>query len=73
MKTDEIIGMVNHLSQILMVYKEITSLPNCNDCARGDCDIAPKAGSMVRFNCYKHIKADRELDIIVGDKEFYFT
>lgn len=62
MKTSEIIGAVNHLQQILMSYKEIISLPNCNDCARGNCDIAPKPGSTVRFNCHKHIKADRDPD-----------
>ena len=71
MKTSEVIGIVNHLQQILMVYKEITSLPNCNDCVRGDCDIKPKAGSMVRFNCHKHIKLDKEPDYVMGDKEFY--
>ena len=61
MTTDEIIGSVNHLSQILMAYKELIELPDCNTCAiKKDCVHAPRAGQMVRINCFMYKRRRNE-------------
>lgn len=62
MKTSEIISTVAHLSDILQAYKDVMALPDCNTCAtKNTCRYSPPAGSMVRINCFAHIKRESEM------------
>lgn len=39
----------------LQYKEEITKLPDCNTCGRGDCDKRPGLGEYVRINCFDWI------------------
>ena len=49
------------LASWLKVLKEIWDSGSCNDCKfRGHCDIEPKVGQLVRFNCYHFSREDEQ-------------
>ena len=39
------------IDSLLTFVDNIFALPNCQDCARKDCECKPKLGETIRFNC----------------------
>lgn len=39
------------IATVLRAYDKITSLPDCNDCAKKDCEYMPMWGEPTRYNC----------------------
>ena len=53
MKNEEIRQACYRIIDALWVMENIEKLPNCNNCkAKNECAYAPKAGEMVRVNCW---------------------
>lgn len=51
---------VRGIADWLKLLKEITESGDCNNCLwKGKCDIEPKAGQMVRYNCYAYAKTEK--------------
>lgn len=67
MRHDDLIGALRQAIEVIEVYDEIMSLPDCNTCAanlKNRCEIAPRAGQMVRINCYYY---EKEGDLVNED------
>ena len=60
-KLDDLIAQKAYELDCLMAYRNITESGDCNVCKfKGICDIQPKVGQLVRYNCYHFSKADKE-------------
>ena len=60
-RIDEAIAQQAYILDVLMAYREISKLPTCNEClAKNDCTEVPKAGQMVRYNCYGFVGKEGE-------------
>ena len=55
-RIDDVIATQAYILDVLIAYREISKLPDCNDCAvKNNCIHAPKAGQMVRHNCFAFV------------------
>lgn len=53
-KLEELIAQKAYELDCLRTFKNIVDSGDCNDCAlKRECEIVPKAGQLVRYNCYK--------------------
>ena len=51
-RLDDAISNVAYILDTLMVYRNIVDSGDCNRCGRKkNCEYAPKAGQLVRYNC----------------------
>lgn len=57
MDNEELRKVLYRLVDALWVLENIEKLPNCNNCAaKDDCPYCPKAGQMVRTNCFAWVE-----------------
>lgn len=69
-RLNDAISNVAYILDTLMAYRNIENTGNCNNCTkRIECEYAPKAGQMVRYNCpfYSRCSEMNPSD----DKKFY--
>ena len=60
-RLDDIISNVAYILDILMAYRNIVDSGDCNRCGKKkNCEYAPKAGQLVRYNCpfYKRVEEE---------------
>ena len=51
-RLDDIISNVAYILDTLMAYRNIVDSGDCNRCGKKkNCEYAPKAGQLVRYNC----------------------
>lgn len=56
-KLDDLIAQKAYELDCLRNYRNIIESGDCNTCAcKHDCTEVPKAGQMVRYNCYAYVK-----------------
>ena len=56
-KLEELIAQKAYELDSLMLLRQILSSGDCNTCAcKNDCTEVPKAGQMVRYNCYAYVE-----------------
>ena len=56
-KLDELIAQKAYELDCFMAYRNIVESGDCNTCAnRKECSEVPKAGQLVRYNCYGYAK-----------------
>ena len=66
-RLDTIISDVAYILDTLRTFKNIYDSGDCNRCARkNECEYAPKAGQLVRYNCPFYLKkhSTQETDFI---------
>lgn len=55
-KLDDLIAQKTYELNCLRSYRAIIGSGDCNSCKyHNNCDIEPKLGQMVRYNCYRYI------------------
>jgi hypothetical protein len=50
-RLDNTISDVAYILDSLCLLRNILETGSCNDCKRRNCNIVPKPGQMVRYNC----------------------
>ena len=56
-KLDELIAQKAYELDCLMAYRNIVESGDCNTCAcKNGCTEVPKAGQLVRYNCYAYVE-----------------
>ena len=51
-RLDDTISDVAYILNVLMAYRNIAQIGNCNTCKKKkECEYAPKPGELVRYNC----------------------
>lgn len=54
-KLDDIITQKAYELNCLQAYRDIVESGDCNTCKfLRDCDIRPRVGELVRYNCYRY-------------------
>lgn len=60
-RLDKLIDDAEYLVKVLNAYKRIIESGSCNDCAiKKYCQVAPKWGQPVRYNCPLYQKEEEE-------------
>lgn len=60
-RIDEAISAQAYVLDVLLLYRDISKLPTCNECAiQRSCPHVPKAGQIVRYNCFNFVGKDGE-------------
>ena len=60
-RLDDAISDVTYILNTLMAYRNIVDSGDCNRCGKKkNCEYAPKAGQLVRYNCpfYKRVEEE---------------
>ncbi len=60
-RLDDAIRDVAYILDTLMAYRNIVDSGDCNRCGKKkNCEYAPKAGQLVRYNCpfYKRVEGE---------------
>lgn len=62
-KLDETIVDVSYVLGCLLAFRNICESGDCNNCKVSNaCEVKPKAGQMVRYNCPFYVKDGRGRD-----------
>jgi hypothetical protein len=48
---DILINQLHRILDLAKVADQILSAPDCNDCAKQECEYKPEPGELSRFNC----------------------
>ena len=59
---DRVIADQAYILDCLCAYRDITNSGDCNDCMNRECNIKPRAGQLVRYNCAYYQKNRKVVD-----------
>lgn len=60
-RLDDTIADVAYILDTLMAYRNIVQTGDCNNCkAKTKCEVSPKPGQLVRYNCPFYQRGEQE-------------